>query len=104
MSFNFYHTRSDDFSAYAGGGQHEVITRDNYEAYFVLYVDDELNAAERKAVENFIQQNPDLEEELVMLQQSVLRADEKIVFEQKESLLKGSAELGLINEHNYGEY
>ncbi|THU41612.1 hypothetical protein FAM09_05810 [Niastella caeni] len=104
MSFNFYHIRTDDFSAYAGGGQREVITRDNYEAYFVMYVDDELNAAERKAVESFIQQNPDLEEELVMLQQSVLRADEHIVFENKESLLKGLNEQEQINEHNYSTF
>lgn len=104
MSFNFYHIRTDDFSAYAGGGQREVITRDNYEAYFVMYVDDELSAADRKAVESFIQQHPDLEEELVMLQQSVLRADEHIIFEQKETLYKGSTAPVSINEHNYSTY
>ena len=104
MSFNFYHIRTDDFSAHAGGAQREVITRDNYEAYFVMYIDDELSAAERKAVENFIQQHPDLEEELVMLQQSVLRADEHIVFEQKERLFKNSATPIFVNEHNYQEY
>lgn len=104
MSFNFYHIRTDDFSAHAGGGQREVITRDNYEAYFVMYVDDELSAADRKAVENFIQQHPDLEEELVMLHQSVLRADEHIVFEQKELLFKDAATPILVNEHNYEQY
>jgi hypothetical protein len=104
MSFNFYHIRTDDFSAHAGGGQREVITRDNYEAYFVMYVDDELSATDRKAVENFIQQHPDLEEELVMLQQSVLRADEHIVFEQKELLFKNSNTPILVNEHNYEQY
>lgn len=104
MSFNFYHIRTDDFSAYAGGGQREVITRDNYEAYFVMYVDDELTAADRKAVESFILLHPDLEEELVMLQQSVLRADEHIIFEQKETLYKDSVIPTPINEHNYREY
>lgn len=104
MSFNFYHIRTDDFSAHAGGGQREVITRDNYEAYFVMYIDDELSAADRKAVENFVQQHPDLEEELVMLQQSVLRADEHIVFEQKEILFKNSTTPILVNEHNYEQY
>lgn len=104
MSFNFYHIRTDDFSAYAGGGQRNIITRDNYEAYFVMYVDDELSAADRKAVENFIQQHPDLEEELVMLQQSVLRANEHIIFEQKESLYKNTAGKDLINELNCEEY
>jgi hypothetical protein len=104
MSFNFYHIRTDDFSAHAGGGQREVITRDNYEAYFVMYIDDELSAADRKAVENFVQQHPDLEEELVMLQQSVLRADEHIVFEQKELLFKNLTTPILVNEHNYEQY
>ena len=103
MSFNFYHIRTDDFSAHAGGGYGAVIDRDNYEAYFVMYVDDELNAMERKAVEQFIEQNPDLEEEMIMLQQSVLKADDHIVFEQKELLFKGT-EHAPINEQNCEEY
>jgi hypothetical protein len=104
MSFNFLHIiRTDDFSTNAGGGHGAVITRDNYEAYFVMYVDDELNATERKAVEQFIAQNPDLEEELVMLQQSVLRADDHIVFDQKELLFKGTEQTE-INENNCSAY
>jgi hypothetical protein len=103
MSFNYYYIRTDDFSAHAGGGHGAVITRDNYEAYFVMYVDDELNATERKAVEQFIEQNADLEEEMVMLQQSVLRADDHIVFEQKELLFKGDEHTS-INEQNCEEY
>lgn len=103
MSFNFYHIRTDDFNAHAGGGHGAVINRDNYEAYFVMYVDDELNATERKAVEQFIEENPDLEEEMVMLQQSVLRADDDIVFDQKELLFKGASHIQ-INEQNCEEY
>lgn len=104
MSFNFLHIiRTDDFSPNAGGGQEAVITRDNYEAYFVMYVDDELNATERKAVEQFVAQNADLEEEMVMLQQSVLRADDHIVFDHKELLFKGT-EQAPINEQNCEEY
>jgi hypothetical protein len=103
MSFNWYHIRTADFTSPAGGDQAPVITRDNYEAYFIMYVDDELHATERKAVEQFIEQNPDLEEELVMLQQSVLRADEGIVFEEKESLFKHT-DWNPINEQNCEEY
>jgi hypothetical protein len=103
MSFNYYYIRSDDFPAHAGGGEGTEITRANYEVYFVMYVDNELSAADRKAVERFVEQNPDLEEELVMLQQSVLRADEHIVFEQKELLFKDVAAMQ-INEQNYEEY
>lgn len=80
------------------------ITRHNYEEFFLLYVDNELNVAERHAVEQFVQQNPDLEEELIMLQQSVLRPDEKQVFALKENLLKDTARQGLVNENNYEEY
>ena len=105
MSFKAYYIRTADFFSGAGGDHEEVIiTRDNYEEYFVMYIDDELNGAARKAVEEFVQQNPDLEEELVMLQQSVLRPDEQIVFEEKEALLRNTTAQGLVNEDNYEEY
>jgi hypothetical protein len=103
MSFNCYYIRTADFNFPNGSGQGVEITRDNYEAYFVMYVDDELNATERMAVEQFIQQNPDLEEELVMLQQSVLRPDAGIVFDHKENLFRHTTTDG-INESNCEEY
>jgi hypothetical protein len=80
------------------------ITRHNYEEYFILYIDNELNAAERKAVELFVQENPDLEEELIMLQQSVMRPDTHLEFAHKESLMKDTASQGPVNEGNYEEY
>jgi hypothetical protein len=81
-----------------------LINRHNYEEFFLLYVDNELTVAERKAVEDFVQQNPDLEEELVMMMQSVLRPDRNIVFGNKESLLKNKSANGLVNQSNYEEY
>lgn len=81
-----------------------LINRHNYEEYFLLYVDNELNAAEREAVEAFVEANPDLEEELVMMMQSVLRPDPKVVFTNKESLFKNIPADGLVNESNYEEY
>lgn len=81
-----------------------LINRHNYEEFFLLYVDNELSVADRKAVEAFVEQNPDLEEELVMMMQSVLRPDKHIVFANKESLLKNRSSNGLVNESNYEEY
>ncbi|MBS1510053.1 MAG: hypothetical protein JST86_04380 [Bacteroidetes bacterium] len=63
------------------------INRNNYETFFLMYVDNELSAAERHAVELFIQENTDLAEELRLLQQTVLPGD-SFVFDAKNSLLK----------------
>src|ERR1043165_450552 len=63
------------------------INRHNYEEFFLLYVDNELSAADRNAVEIFVQNNTDLKEELSMLQQTVFDAD-TIFFDNKSSLLK----------------
>lgn len=80
------------------------INRHNYEEYFLLYVDNELNIVQRKAVESFIAENPDLKAELVILQESVLPADEHIVFSNKESLLRTATAPNPVNETNCEEY
>ena len=64
-----------------------TIDRHNYESYFLLYVDNELSAADRMAVDEFVRQNPDLDKELRMLKQSVLQV-ERVYFENKDSLIK----------------
>ena len=80
------------------------INRNNYEEYFLLYVDNELNAVEREAVEVFVMQNADLRGELNMLQETVLRADKKVSFFNKAELMKSSAPANPVNETNYEEY
>ena len=65
------------------------IDRHNYEEFFLLYVDNELCARERNAVDTFVQQNPDLERELRMLQETVINVD-PVIFYDKTSLLKDS--------------
>jgi hypothetical protein len=76
------------------------INRQNYEEFFLMYVDNELSEAQRTEVEAFVQQNPDLSEELAMLQESVLLPDE-VSFTGKESLYKNE---NSININNYEEY
>lgn len=63
------------------------INRNNYEEYFLLYTDNELSVAERNMVDAFVAANPDLQEELVMLQQSVVKPME-VDFPGKAGLLK----------------
>jgi len=63
------------------------INRINYETFFLLYVDRELNTADRAAVENFLKENPDLQKEFRQLQNTVQHPPE-IIFEQKESLYR----------------
>ncbi|MFT3681830.1 MAG: hypothetical protein QM791_16275 [Ferruginibacter sp.] len=63
------------------------INRTNYEEFFLLYIDNELSVAEKNAVDFFLLENPDLQEELLMLKQSVVKP-ESIVFDNKKQLLK----------------
>jgi hypothetical protein len=85
------------------------IDRHNYEEYFLLYIDNELNGDQKKQVELFVRENPDLEEELVMLRQSRLIPDDSIVFDKKHLLMKEentphSANPPFINLNNYEEW
>jgi len=61
------------------------INRNNYESSFLLYLDRELNVAEREAVENFLNENADLQKEFNLLQKTIQRPSEYL-FEPKESL------------------
>ena len=63
------------------------INRHNYEEFFLLYVDNELSAAERNAVELFVQENADVKEELSLLLQTVYTPNE-VIFDNKNALLK----------------
>ncbi len=80
------------------------INRDNYEMFFLLYADNELDRAAKEAVEAFVSSHADLREELNVLLQTRLPADETVAFLHKERLYKTSAILSFINMHNYEEY
>jgi len=81
-----------------------IITRHNYEEYFLLYVDNELSLQERRQVEAFVKENGDLEEELNMLKQTVLRPEKAVIFQNKGQLMKKSSGIEPINELNYQDY
>ena len=74
-----------------------LITRNNYETFFLLYADDELCAEERIAVENFVADNEDLRGELNMIIAVILPADD-CTFTQKDLLYKNSFVDGSLQE------
>jgi hypothetical protein len=63
------------------------INRHNYEEFFLLYADNELCAADRRAVEVFVAENADLKKELQLILQTISGAD-AVVFNNKELLMK----------------
>ena len=79
-----------------------VINRNNYESYFLLYVDRELSSEENEAVERFVAENPDIAEELTLLQNTLLQPEETLVFKGKEVLLKKEGQD--ISLNNYEEW
>jgi hypothetical protein len=63
------------------------INRNNYESFFLLYLDGELAPSQQLAVEKFLGENADLQKEFSLLQQTVLSPAD-IVFEPKELLFR----------------
>jgi len=78
------------------------INRNNYEEYFLLYVDGELAANECAGVEKFVEQNPDLKQELEALLQVRLNITDDISFNNKAILYKNGNDI--ITQDNYEEY
>src|SRR5450755_946214 len=62
------------------------INRNNYETFFLIYLDRELSHADMHAVEKFLNENTDLQKEFSLLQQTIL-VPEELVFEHRELLL-----------------
>lgn len=74
------------------------INRHNYEEFFLLYVDNELTAGQRKIVEAFVATNPDLQEEFELMQQATFTDDVKLDQSFINLLLKPVAEESTISE------
>src|SRR5690242_20535101 len=79
------------------------INRNNYEEYFLLYADNELSKAERKMVEVFVNENPDLKEEFCMLKLTINVPDQDLKLADKSFLYKSESE-NVLNDNNYEEF
>ncbi len=63
------------------------VSLENYETYFLLYIDDELSIQQKETVELFVLQHPVLQESFLLLQQTKLKP-ELVVFNNKEVLYR----------------
>lgn len=64
------------------------ITKNNYEEFLIDHLHGELNGNLLKEMELFLQNNPSVKEEFELLQKTILVPDEKIIFQNKDLLLK----------------
>jgi hypothetical protein len=66
-----------------------MINKSNYEAFALDYLEGNLSATDRQAMEDFLAKHPTIAEEVMMLADMVtIVPDESIVFENKAALLK----------------
>lgn len=77
--------------------QNHMINLGNYEEYFVLYMDNELNAEQKQMVESFVAQHPELGAELDMLTSTKMPLDE-ISFAGKEDLFSSAMKINAVDE------
>lgn len=55
-----------------------MINLQNYEEWFLLYTDNELSSEQKQMVENFVSENPELKEELDLLQETIVPIENRI--------------------------
>jgi hypothetical protein len=74
------------------------INRHNYEEFFLLYTDRELSPADKMAVEQFVQENPDLSDDFFALQQTTLPTEEMLLID-KSMLYRNAGEEIAVHNH-----
>lgn len=77
-----------------------MINRNNYEEYLLMYLDGELSSEDTRSVELFLESNPDIKEELLLLQQTILQPEE-IEFTAKHTLYRKAEGISLGNYQEY---
>lgn len=80
------------------------INKHNYEAFFLLYTDNELTGEERKAVEDFVEMYPDLKVELNAILQTRLPLEESVFSFDKSNLYRSETTGETINTANHELY
>ncbi len=78
--------------------EHIIINRQNYEAYFLLYVDGELTREQRNIVTDFAAVHPDLQQELQLLLATKL-PPEAMSFPGKDRLLAQNRADSVVDEN-----
>jgi hypothetical protein len=63
-----------------------MINENNYETYFMSYIDNELNAAERAAVDAFVLTEPKYAEELALFEKTKLHAPSNEFIEMEDKI------------------
>jgi hypothetical protein len=81
-----------------------MITRENYEIWFIDYADGNLSAGDKVMVEEFLSRNPDLQTELQAYQSMSVQKPEKIAFQYKNELKRSDESMPRINLQNYNEF
>lgn len=60
----------------------KLITRNNYEEFFLDYIEGEINAQDKKALESFLAQNPDLKGELDEMMDMDVKCESETIYEE----------------------
>lgn len=81
--------------------QHTTINRDNYEVWFIDYLDGQLTAAENEMLHNFLSEHADLAIELENMADMTLTATASIGFPNKALLKKASAPFSDLSAYDY---
>lgn len=81
------------------------INRNNYESFFLDYIENRLSEDELDALHLFLEQNPDLLQQLKDYEPVFLSKENSTTFEEKEFLKKGAdSQTKKIDQHNYKQY
>ncbi len=79
------------------------ITRENYEAYIIDYLDGKLNPIQSAELMHFLSQNPDLEEEFNEFENIKISASQEMKL-NKDELRRDFSDIKQINDENFDEF